>query len=412
MFDINHNNSVIGTAAPFEFFKHNGYYSVGNKIFNRRMLALQEASKTNTDLKWHFHDDVYSKINWQKRPDINISELYRMRAKQLREKYDYLIVSWSGGADSTTIVDSFLKNNIPLDEIVISWATSKADNYHTPNASLDASNMLSEWDYSIQPQIDYYRTNYPNLKITVVDYINELNVTEDLEDTFDIIEKHSYISIKKFRAVDSILHKRLEKYKNVACLVGIAPVEPILLDQTYFGIYFFDNLMNSVPKSDYRLDGSPRIIEYFYSSPDCPEIVQEQAHLMYNYFNDHPSQRSLLSNLNMQKDRTFLSSHALTSFDIETVRHIRKGLIYPDWDLNIFQVAKPKMQTGLNEWYTWFYSNPHSKEFTDPWRTAVRSQESLINPKYFVVKDNQVINYKNCSTKVFVIGKFKPLEST
>ena len=401
----NFNNLIVAdTHAPFDFFRDNGFYVVKNKIFARRLAALKEASQSSTDISWNFNNEVFSKIDWTKSTGINITELYRMRAQQLRDKYDYLIVAWSGGADSTTIVDSFLKNNILLDEIAIAWPVTQSHGKYTPNASIDATNMISEWDFTIKPKIDYIRKNYPHVKITVCDYLQEdINIVEDLEDTFNIVEKHSYISIKKFRALDSLLEKRTEQYKNIACLCGIAPVEPVLLDNIYFAVYFYDNMMNSLVKSDYRLNNTPRRVEFFYSTPDLPEIMQEQAHLLYNYFNDNPSRRSILPTMKLQSDQTFVST---SKGQGESLRHIRKMLVYPEWDLKIFQVVKPEMQVGLNEWYSWFYNNPHSKEFTDPWVSACKSEQALIDPKYMVFKNNHVVNYKLFTTKCYVVKKF------
>jgi len=48
--------------------------------------------------------------------------LYALRARQLREKYDYLVLYFSGGADSTNILKTFIDNNIFLDEIVMQMA--------------------------------------------------------------------------------------------------------------------------------------------------------------------------------------------------------------------------------------------------------------------------------------------------
>lgn len=43
--------SVVDTIAPFEHFAKNGYYTVGNKIFNHKIHALQEATRIKQDPK-------------------------------------------------------------------------------------------------------------------------------------------------------------------------------------------------------------------------------------------------------------------------------------------------------------------------------------------------------------------------
>ena len=39
-------------------------------------------------------------------------------AQQLREKYDYIVLAYSGGADSCNVLNSFLDNGIPIDDII------------------------------------------------------------------------------------------------------------------------------------------------------------------------------------------------------------------------------------------------------------------------------------------------------
>ena len=404
MFNTDHTNFVVAdTTAPFDFIKDNGYYTVNGKVFCWRVDALQEATRTNTQPQWHFNDSEFSKVDWRTPTGIPITELYRMRAQQLRNKYDYLVVAWSGGADSTTIVDSFLQNNIPLDEILIAWPVSQSKGKYTLNGSVDASNMPSEWDYTIQPKIDFYQRNYPKLKITVCDYLqDDLKLHEDVEDTVYMMEKYSYVSVKKYRAIDDVINARNKQYNNVALIGGIAPAQPIIVDD-YFAIHFFDSMMNSFIRTAHRLDGSPRRVEFFYSSPDFPELMKEQAHLLYNYFSKNTKYVPMLSKLSMQPDRTLKSVNIKK--DTELLRHIRKGVLYPNWDLNIFQVNKPELSISFCEWYSWFYNNPHAREFIDPWTSAVRSQEALIDSKYFVYRDGQAINYKIFTTKPYIIGK-------
>ena len=77
-----------------------GYYEVGNRIFVSQLEALHYASTTKQTVSWNFHNDVYSQYNWSKRPSGTLDELYKLRAQQIRDKYDYVVVHFSGGSDS------------------------------------------------------------------------------------------------------------------------------------------------------------------------------------------------------------------------------------------------------------------------------------------------------------------------
>ena len=65
------------------------------------------------------NDDVYGKLDWSVPVETNLLTLYKQRAEQLREKYDYLVMYYSGGADSTNALHAFIDNNIFLDELIM-----------------------------------------------------------------------------------------------------------------------------------------------------------------------------------------------------------------------------------------------------------------------------------------------------
>jgi hypothetical protein len=106
---------VADTAASLSFFAKNGYYQVGQRAFNHKVYAMQEATRTGQDVSWNFNRSIYDKVNWMQTNGRTLDDLYRDRAWQLRQKYKWLCLAWSGGGDSTTVLHSFLLNNIHLD---------------------------------------------------------------------------------------------------------------------------------------------------------------------------------------------------------------------------------------------------------------------------------------------------------
>ena len=90
------------------------YKSDGVKFYSKyEAMCLGTPSKTT----WHYNDQLFSSFDWKKPSMMPLSELYRRRAEQLRNDYDYLILMYSGGADSENILDTFVTNNIHLDEV-------------------------------------------------------------------------------------------------------------------------------------------------------------------------------------------------------------------------------------------------------------------------------------------------------
>ena len=89
-----------------------GRYVVDGKIFYDKIAALVYADSVKKEVQWDYFNDVFFSADWTTEPEISLDELYRIRAQQLRDKYDYIVIFCSGGADSTNVLYSFLKNGI------------------------------------------------------------------------------------------------------------------------------------------------------------------------------------------------------------------------------------------------------------------------------------------------------------
>ena len=90
------------------------FYKVGDQIIANKTLALVEATKRGVFPSWEYHHDVFGAMNWSAPITETLDDLYRERCQQLRDKYDYLILCYSGGSDSWTILNTFLKHKITL----------------------------------------------------------------------------------------------------------------------------------------------------------------------------------------------------------------------------------------------------------------------------------------------------------
>ena len=75
-------------------------------------------------MDWIFHDDAFSKYPWHIEPEASLDQLYDARARQLREKYDYVVLSYSGGSDTHNILESFIRQGLHIDEIVTNHMTT------------------------------------------------------------------------------------------------------------------------------------------------------------------------------------------------------------------------------------------------------------------------------------------------
>jgi hypothetical protein len=95
------------------------YYQVGNKKTFNKTQAIIWADKQIDKIRFWFMDDIFDQLDWTNEPSDNFNSLLARRAQQIREQYDWVSISYSGGYDSQTMVDAFMHNGLLLDEIIV-----------------------------------------------------------------------------------------------------------------------------------------------------------------------------------------------------------------------------------------------------------------------------------------------------
>ena len=89
-------NSNIQIYSPDKF----GFYRVGEYQTYSRIEAIEYATKNKKDIHWNYNDEVFSKVDFSRDIDISLDELYKLRCRQIRNSYDYIVLFYSGGSDS------------------------------------------------------------------------------------------------------------------------------------------------------------------------------------------------------------------------------------------------------------------------------------------------------------------------
>ena len=101
-------------------------YCVGGQHYNNVYLALHECWKTGSQLEFYCNDQVYDQYDWTAEPVQSLELLMDTHAVNLRNKFQRLVLLWSGGTDSHTIYNVFKRNNIHVDEIIIKASAHSA----------------------------------------------------------------------------------------------------------------------------------------------------------------------------------------------------------------------------------------------------------------------------------------------
>jgi hypothetical protein len=369
-----------------------GYYMVGNQRHYIKPRALIEATKTNQFPEWHFNRNVFDNYSWEVEPEINLRELYRLRAQQLRDRYDYIRLEVSGGGDSSTAAYSFILNGIHLDEVVFRYPKTGEKNVTDDPFNTKPENTLSEWRYAAQPLLKWIAIHAPRTKITIHDYSEDMLAAGHDEDwifrTKDYFQPgHAFKHTVD--AVDS--HKEtLDQGKSVCMLWGVDKPKVCIKDSKWY-LYFMDVQANNANPEVGQWNNVTN--EYFYWTPDMPELLCKQAHIIRKWF-DLPSNK-YLQHLARWPNYSFAQR---TTFE-----HIVKPLLYPDYDPATFQTSKPT-NSFYNEMDHWFYTNFQETRAYQVWRAGLDHLVKNIDPKYFNNEMGRPVGFVSFISPFYYLG--------
>ena len=128
-------------------------YKVGERFFESKLTALEHAGGDINQLQLYFMDDVWDQLDWAQEPKQSWHELLDQAVIRIRSSYQKVSLFFSAGYDSITILNSFLRNNLAIDELILygrEW-----DDYQ-----IEESKMAYQYSLMLK------NTVWPNLKIT------------------------------------------------------------------------------------------------------------------------------------------------------------------------------------------------------------------------------------------------------
>jgi hypothetical protein len=242
----------------------------------RTYASKIEALKNSTNIKFYYYDHMYDLVDWTKEPLHNLDYYYLEQAKRIRDKYDYVILCYSGGFDSTNILETFYYNNIKLDKIVIVGAFDQdskqgVDENHNGELYHTAFPYLKELNLDTITQVCDYSKLFSDL--------NNFSVCSYQEDWVDHVggwfSPHHWF----WRDIEKYVIPTEWRNKSVALVFGkdkpgLFP-HPITHQFTTF--WFRDVAINAYGNSK-GFDNCDRI--NFYWDPTYPEILVKQLHML------------------------------------------------------------------------------------------------------------------------------------
>lgn len=349
-----------------------GYYRVGGVVYHNKIEALLSAGTLHHPT-WHFNEHVYDTLDWSIEPNFDIESLYAERARQLREKYDYVAILFSGGADSSTVLNSFVKNNLFVDEVIVGHPESGLRDWDQKTDS-DPRYTVSEYYHTVVPQLKQLAVDSPNTKITINDYFQDM-IDEYKSDEW-ILAARDYFhpSFVSRYSKKNLTHvkKLCEAGKRVTFVYGVDKPRIAMMNGNYY-CYFLDIIANT---STWDLDDySTASTEYFYWTPDFPLLPIKQAHLVANWL-DTPEANKFRRVVEWPPKNYEENQILKTVYD----RAIREP-IYPGWNFDYFQTHKSTSAIRAEQ-DAWFFKHHQNTHIHDTWTAGVDHLTSMIADRW------------------------------
>lgn len=249
------------------------YYTESGLIFNSKIKAIEHQTKTNENVNFYYYDDIYAHVNWKLEPPLSLEEYYKEQALRIRNEYDYVILCFSGGLDSTHILETFYYNNIKLDKIITVGAFSQ------DSSSTVDENMNIEAYTSAFPHIDKLGLSSISEKIDYTQYFNnisQLPISKYGSEWIDNIG--SWFSPHHFfwRDIESIVVPNNMRDKKTALIFGKERPH-LICENKKLGFRFKDVALTNYGAS-YGNEYCDRV--YFYQDHRYPNILLKQLHIL------------------------------------------------------------------------------------------------------------------------------------
>lgn len=371
-------------------YKNISYYICDNEKFTSKIQALQHSLKTKKPVDWVFYNNIFSKYNWTVEPEHSLNYYYAKRARELREQYDYLILSFSGGADTNNILETFIQNNIHLDEIVVIHHTDLTKNFTVlDNTATNSTNFYAEHELQTVPRLKYAKEKLPRTKITLLDTSENLKnalINSDEDWIFNKTETLQFylrrFNLNYFKETKN----EWDKGKSIGVITGLdKPQTFIQTNKNIKSLYLqFTDLTISIPAKidDFNIDYETVSIEMFYWHPNCFELISKQCHTIKKFL-------ELNKNYQFFWSKKSIGKKNIGYGDMFRLVHekVLRTVLYDNWNTNWFQTTKT-LKFWYSDYDTWFRSDPLFNKQYETWKRGIQLLSDTLG-EYVLFRDGK-----------------------
>jgi len=382
-----------------------GYYMVDEVKFDSKIKAALYSVKIKKKMSWHFNDAVFKTFDWSVEPTETLDQLYDQRARELREKYDYIMLSYSGGADSHNILMSFIRQGLFIDEIVVNTMNRATEKFTEINLNnKENKNAAAEYQLQTFPRLKEIENLIPHTKITILDLSDHmfdfLNKVGDGSWVLDKKEQVNIAGATRFNYIhfDSI-RKQFDKDKKIALILGVEKPRTFIKDGIFY-MSFQDRAANIVTVAEHIRDYTNSSVEFFYWSPDSVKLLCKQVHVIKKWLEAFPDKQELWEWGGLFSISTYRLIH----------ERILRTLLYTTWDNNWYQADK-----AIKDWYSefdaWFYEGFANTKAFHVWKDGLSYLENNLDG--YIRKDEAgAADGLQGFFKTYTIGPMKNLRNS
>ena len=381
-----------------------GYYTVGSSPFLNKYKALVAGTQTKQDVKYHWYDSAFTSFDRSRLGKVSLNEMYKQRAQQIRDSYDYVILNYSGGCDSWNILKTFLDNKIKLDQVMVCWPFTAAERkvYNSNKNDTTAFNFMSEWDFTTKPDLEWLAKNHPEIKIELIDwadpFVNDSNFVS--YDKFDQLNHfHNLADLSRSTLFSETEKKLIDQGKTVATIWGIDKPQ-VYFDATTktMSMRFPDSVTTVGHPPIYNPHGT----EFFYWSPKMPELAFEMAYQTVQWFKTRPGYQQFLFPADNK-------SYVMPYINYVQVNQIAaRDACYTTWaeKENKFQVNK-STSISRQDKDSWLYTSSELTHHVSKWKGIFKEHAFVLDSIFIAFNQRQEREgYLPCLTQSHYICDF------
>ena len=234
-------------------------WSCNNKTFLDKITAVRESIKEDEPVYYHAPHG-YDQFAWFQEPPSTWEQTLKNRALQIRQSSKKINLLFSGGCDSTKMLQTFITNNIFIDEITcLKYGITEAD--------IEVTEVAEPYLKQVQHLIPKTKINVKNL--TIQDY-------ETYYGDPYWAEKQTWANHIKFRlthpAMDNLLYHQSDT--DMVHILGRDKPHLVYHNRDWY-TYFLD-----VDVETNQFMNKSNCV-FFYA--DDPVIHAKQCHMLKNY---------------------------------------------------------------------------------------------------------------------------------